>query len=267
MSEATGERHPHGQVHTRVVGDHVLEVVLDRTEKRNACTPKMFRELAEAYTRLDEDPDLWVGVLGFAGEHTTAGLDMPLFFGGDGDGFAMPEGLVDPFGLERPLRAPLVVAIQGICFTAGIELALAGDVIVAAAGTRLSQLEPRRGLAALGGATFRFTERVGWGNAMYHLLLADEFDAAEALRIGLVQEVVEDGHQLDRAHELAARIAANAPLAVQATKANARLALREGSPAAVAELGAMHRDLAATADFAEGVASFLERRDARFTGR
>jgi enoyl-CoA hydratase/carnithine racemase len=261
------ERHPHGQVHVRVVDDHVLEVVLDRTEKRNACTPKMFRELAEAYTRLDEDPDLWVGVLAFAGDHTTAGLDMPLFFGDDSDGFAMPEGLVDPFGLERKLTAPLVVAIQGICFTAGIELALAGDIIVAAEETRLSQLEPKRGLAALGGATFRFTERAGWGNAMYHLLRADEFDAAEALRIGLVQEVVPIGMQLDRAHELAAEIAANAPLAVQATKANARLALEQGNPAAIAELGAMHRQLAGTDDFAEGVASFIERRRADFTGR
>lgn len=267
MTDPTSERDPHGQVHTRVVGDHVLEVVLDRTEKRNACTPKMFRELAEAYTRLDEDQDLRVGVLGFAGDHTTAGLDMPLFFGGDGDGFAMPEGLVDPFGLQRRLRTPLVVAIQGICFTAGIEMALAGDIIVAAEGTRLSQLEPRRGLAAIGGATFRFTERAGWGNAMYHLLTADEFDAAEALRIGLVQEVVEDGTQLERAHVLAAQIATNAPLAVQATKANARLALEQGNPAAVAELAGMHRQLAGTADFAEGVASFIDRREASFTGR
>lgn len=259
------ERHPHGQVHTRVVGDHVLEVVMDRTEKRNAFTPKLMAELGEAYTRLDEDPDLWVGVLGFAGDHTTAGLDMPLFFGAGG-GLDIAEGSVDPFGLARRLTKPLVVAIQGICFTAGIEMALAGDIIVAAEGTRLSQLEPRRGLAAIGGATFRFTERAGWGNAMYHLLLADEFDAAEALRIGLVQEVVPDGTALDRANELAAMIARNAPLAVQATKANARLALEQGNRAAIAELGAMHAGLAASEDFAEGVTSFIERRDATFTG-
>lgn len=263
------ERHPHGQVHTRVVGDHVLEVVMDRVEKRNALTPKLLGELAEAYTRLDEDPDLWVGVIGFAGDHTTAGLDMPLFFGGDGEvaGFSLPSDQVDPFGLTRRLRKPLVAAIQGICFTAGIEMALAGDIIVAAEGTRLSQLEPRRGLAAFGGATFRFAERAGWGNAMYHLLRADEFDAHEALRIGLVQEVVPDGMALTRAHELAADIAANAPLAVQATKANARLALEEGNQAAIEALGAMHRGLAVSEDFAEGVASFIERRDATFTGR
>jgi enoyl-CoA hydratase/carnithine racemase len=102
---------------------------------------------------------------------------------------------------------------------------------------------------------------------MYHLLRADEFDAAEALRIGLVQEVVPIGMQLDRAHELAAEIAANAPLAVQATKANARLALEQGNPAAIAELRGMHRSLAGTDDFAEGVASFIERRRADFTGR
>lgn len=261
------ERHPHGQVHTEVVDDHIVVMTFDRTEKRNACTPKMFRELAAALTRLDDDPDLWVGVLTFAGEHTTGGLDMPLFFADDADGFSMPDDLVDPFGLRRRLQAPLVVAVQGITYTAGIEMALAADIVVAADDARFSQLEPKRGLAALGGATFRFVERGGWGNAMYHLLRSDEFDAHEAHRVGICQEVVPAGTQGERALELAREIAACAPLAVQATKANARLAVDEGEAAAISEFGAMQRRLAATEDFAEGIASFVERRAGRFSGR
>ena len=106
------------------------------------------------------------------------------------------------------MTKPLVTAVQGITFTIGIEIALAGDIIVAASDTRFCQLEPKRGLAPLGGATIRYVQRAGWGNAMYHLLRADEFTADEALRIGLVQEVVEPGRQRDRAIELARRAVA-----------------------------------------------------------
>ena len=196
------DRHPHGQVHTEVVDDRILVMTVDRVEKKNTFTPKISNELAAAYTRLDDDPDLFAGVLTFAGDHTTAGLEMPLFFGPDADP-GPPADAVDPFGLQRRLTKPLVSAVQGITFTIGIEIALAGDIIVASSDTRFCQLEPKRGLAPLGGATIRYVQRAGWGNAMYHLLRADEFTAEEALRIGLVQEVVEPGGQRDRAIEVA----------------------------------------------------------------
>ncbi|MEZ5232891.1 MAG: enoyl-CoA hydratase-related protein [Acidimicrobiales bacterium] len=84
MMEPTGEdvqeRHPHGQVLTEIVDQHILVMTVDRVEKKNAFTPKIMAELRAALTRLDEDPELFVGVLAFAGEHTTAGLEMPLFF-------------------------------------------------------------------------------------------------------------------------------------------------------------------------------------------
>ena len=265
---AAADRHPHGQVHTTVVDDHVLHMTVDRVEKKNAFTPKITRELGAAMTRLDEDADLWVGVLTFAGDHTTAGLDMPLFFGPDADR-STPDGPepVDPFGLRRRLTKPLVSAVQGITFTIGIEVPLAGDIIVAAADARFCQLEPKRGLAPLGGATIRYVQRAGWGNAMYHLLTADEFSAAEAYRIGLIQEVVDPGQQVERALAIAAEIATCAPLALAHTIANARLALDEDEPAAVAAIPAMSEAVRASADFQEGITSFIERRAARFSGR
>lgn len=92
--------------------------------------------------------------------------------------------------MGRTCRKPIVTAVQGITFTLGIELSIAGDIVVAADNVRFSQLEPKRGIHATGGATIRMVERCGWGNAMYHLLTSDEFDAEETYRIGLVQEVV-----------------------------------------------------------------------------
>ena len=102
---------------------------------------------------------------------------------------------------------------------------------------------------------------------MYHLLTSDEFDANEAYRIGLVQEVVPAGSQLDRALEIAQRTATQAPLAVQATKASARRYQNEGVEACIAALNPVQAELIATEDAREGVQSFIERRDAVFTGK
>lgn len=252
------------------VRDRLLLMGLDRPAKYNGYTPSMARQLVDALTRLDEDPELWVGVLFGHGKHFTAGLDLPKWTDrmkqgerGVGGG----PGRIDPVGLGRACRKPIVTAVQGITYTLGIELALAGDIIIAAEDCRFSQLEPSRGIHATGGATFRFVERGGFGNAMYHLLTCDEFDATEAHRIGIVQEVVPVGTQLDRAIEIAERIAAQAPLAVQATKASARRWLDQGFERCVAALGPAQAVLTATEDADEGVRSFVERRPAAFKGR
>ena len=248
---------------------HLLLMGLDRPDKYNGYTPAMASELVAAYTRLDEDPDLRVGVLFGHGKHFTAGIDLPKWTarmetGGDR---SKGEERVDPTALgARKCRKPIVTAVHGISFTFGIEVALAGDIIVAADDCRFSQLEPKRGIHATGGATIRFVERAGWGNAMYHLLTADEFDAAEAYRIGLVQEVVPAGSQLTRAIEIAEQIAALAPLAVQATKASSRRYLEEGVDACVAALGTVQAELMKSDDATEGVQSFIERRTAVFKG-
>ncbi|MEM7095964.1 MAG: crotonase/enoyl-CoA hydratase family protein [Actinomycetota bacterium] len=260
------ERHEHGQVHVEIIDDGILHLQVDRTEKRNAITPKIMAEMTAALTRLDEDDDLWVGVTSYAGDHTTAGLEMPLFFSDDAEPRDRDAG-VDPFGLGRRLTKPLITAVQGLCLTVGIEMALAGDMIVAADDARFCQLEPRRGIAAIGGATVRYVQRAGWGNSMYHLLRADEFDAAEAYRLGLVQEVVSPGDQIERAIELARDVCRCSPVALRHMIANARLALTDGETAAIASIPAMSEATRASEDFKEGIASFMERRDARFTGR
>tara|TARA_B100000029_G_C17459335_1_gene917913 strand:+ start:238 stop:1029 length:792 start_codon:yes stop_codon:yes gene_type:complete len=258
-----------GSVSTEVRG-RILLVGLNRPEKYNGYTPTMAKQLVEALTHLDENEELWAGVVFGHGEHFTAGLDLPKWterMAQNDRSSSNKSEFVDPFALGRECRKPIVTAVQGITYTFGIELALAGDIIIAAENCRFSQLEPARGIHATGGATMRFVERGGWGNAMYHLLTCDEFNAHEAHRIGLVQEVVQTGTELDRAIEIAERICEMAPLAVQETKASSRRWLNEGFKACVEALGPVQARLLATEDAKEGVASFKERRSAIFKGR
>ena len=106
----------------------------------------------------------------------------------------MPEGGINPWQVEgQQLTKPVVIAVQGTCLTLGIELMLASDIVVAADSATFAQIEVARGILPFGGATIRFPRAVGWGNAMRWILTGDTFDAAEALRIGLVQEVVPHG--------------------------------------------------------------------------
>ena len=124
-----------------------------------------------------------------------------------------------------------------------------------------------RGILPFGGATIRFPRAVGWGNAMRWILTGDMFDATEAHRIGLVQEVVPDGEQYARGLELAQRIAAQAPLAVQSALANARLAVRDSDAAAEAALQPELVRLASSEDAAIGMEAFVSRTPAEFVGR
>jgi enoyl-CoA hydratase len=255
-----------GRIRTERHG-HILKIVIDNPAKKNAFVPEMMVQLAAAMTELDRDPDLWVGVLCAEGDHFTAGLDMPKFFGPGAKPDVTPDDHIDPFGLRNHCRKPVVTAVQGICFTVGIEMALAGDIVVAAEGSRFCQMEAKRGIAPLGGAHFRFLTRAGWGNAMYHLMLCDEFGAEEAYRIGLVQEVTPAGRQVERAMEIARIIAGNAPLGIQVTKEAGRKFIEAGEQAAIDIIPAIHQRVMGTADAAEGLQSFIERRAAVFQGR
>jgi enoyl-CoA hydratase len=158
--------------------------------------------------------------------------------------------------------------VQGRCWTVGLELLLAADVRVAAANTDFAQLEVLRGISPGAGATIRLVQEIGWGNAMRWLLTGDSFDAGEALRLGLVQSVVDLDELIPVATGIAARIAEAAPLGVQAIRESARLSVEAGFEAAAGRLfPELVRLFTTTADGAEGYASFRERRRATFTGQ
>ncbi len=206
---------------------HVLLIGLNRPEKRNAFDLALIDQLAAAYERLASDDEARVGLLYAHGAHFSAGLDLaevgPVV--AEKGPAALAGGRAyDPFGLWAPkVPKPIVMAVSGIAFTVAIELALASDIVVSADDVRFRQLEIGRGILPFGGATVRAPARLGWGNAMRFLLTAEEFGAAEALRIGLVQEVVPAGKHVDRAKELARTIAKQAPIGVRGTLENARI--------------------------------------------
>lgn len=249
---------------------HVLLIGLNRPDKRNAADYELLNALAEACGELERDPELRVGLVHAIGEHFTAGLDLADLgprIGPEGITFVGETG-IDPWGVSGARRTkPVVVAVQGTCLTLGIELVLASDVAVAARSTRFGQIEVARGILPFGGATIRFPRAAGWGNAMRYILTGDPFDAEEAYRIGLVQEVVDDGSQFDAALAIAERIAAQAPLAVQAALANAMTAVRDGEAAAEAGLQPALVRLVASEDARIGMQAFLSRTTAEFVGR
>jgi enoyl-CoA hydratase len=260
----------HSSVLTLERRGHVLLMGLNRPDKRNAFNIELLMELGRAYELLERDDDLRCGVLFAHGEHFTGGLDLaevgPALAEGN---LTYPEDARDPWRNDgKPWTTPVIAAAQGWCMTLGIELLLAADIRVASSDVRFAQLEIQRGIYPFGGATIRLPREAGWGNAMRWLLTGDEYDATEAHRIGLIQEITDPGAHLDRAIALAEAIATrSAPLGVRTTLASAQRALAEGHEAAAARLTDDMVALLRTEDGAEGMMSFIERRTANFAGR
>jgi enoyl-CoA hydratase len=265
----------HGRNEAMTVGkisteqrDHVWLMGIDRATKRNAFDVPMYHALAKAFYELHHRPELRCGVLFAHGDHFTAGLDLPQFTPMFAQGkWEVPEGSIDPLGLTGTrVSKPVICALQGYCLTIGIELLLACDIRIAQRSTQFGQIEIKRGIYPVGGATVRLPREVGWGNAMRYLLTGDMFSADEAYRIGMIQEVVDDGQVLSRALELATTVAEQAPLGVQATLTSSRCMEKEGEEKAIARLFPDIQPILKSKDVQEGVASFLERRKAKFTG-
>ena len=170
---------------TTEIRDHILLIGLNRPDKLNAADEQMLHELSLAYGQLDTDPNLRVGVVFAYGDHFTAGLDLndvgPKLAAGKLQ--MVPEGGLDPWGMStKQVSKPVVMATKGTCFTLGVELALASDVVIAASDSRFAQLEVARGIMPFGGGTIRFPEVAGHANAMRYLLTGDSFGADDALR-------------------------------------------------------------------------------------
>ena len=129
----------------------MLKIVVDNVRKKNAFVPEMMVALSNALTAFDRDDEQWVAVLCAAGDHTTAGLDMPKFFGPTATAVEPSADAIDPFALKRRTLKPVVAVVQGITYTIGIEMMLAADIVIAADTARFCQMESKRGIAPLGG--------------------------------------------------------------------------------------------------------------------
>ena len=253
---------------SREVRDNIMLIGLDRAEKRNAFDSYMIHELSVALTEYEDGEDLRCAVIFAHGEHFTAGLDLvelqPKLASGV---FHFNPNEINPWGTSSRKRTkPVIVAVQGYCYTAGIELMLNADLVIAQENTQFAQMEVQRGILPFGGATIRFVQAAGWTKAMRYLLTGAPFSAQDALAMNLITEI-STTVPLDRALELAEHICRAAPLAVQATLASAQEATLQGAEVAFSNLQLHLNPLLHSQDAQEGIMAMLERRAPQFKGK
>lgn len=241
--------------------ERTLVIGLDRPEKRNAINGALTQGLDEALNLLEDDDDLWCGVLTGGPSVFCAGADLA-----EGPGEPTERGGFA--GITSRVRPkPLIAAVEGYALGGGFELVLSCDLVVASRTATFGFPEVKRGLLADFGGVFRAPRVLPPNVAVEMLLTGEPLDAERAERLGFVNRLVEPGLALDVALGLAATIAGNAPLAVREALALARHEIHGDEAAAWEASHAALARLLASADVAEGVAAFFERRDPHWTGR
>ena len=244
--------------------ERVLLITINRPDQRNAVNAAVSEGIAAAVEELDSDQSLSVGVLTGAGKGFCAGMDLKAFVAGErphvpGRGFA---GIV-----ERPPVKPLIAAVEGFAVAGGLEVALACDLIVASRGARLGIPEVKRSLVAAGGALLRLPRVLPRTVAMELALTGEPILAERAYELGLVSRLAEPGETVDRALEVAEAIAANAPLALAATKRILTEAVDWPDSEFFERQKAIADPVARSEDAREGATAFAERRDPVWRGR
>ena len=246
------------------VSDGVGVLTLNRPEAKNAVDLATTQALAAAVDDLEARQEVAVLVLTGAGGTFCAGMDLKAFARGErprieGRGFA---GLT-----EAPPSKPLIAAVEGWALAGGCELALTADLIVAARDARFGIPEVKRGLFAAGGGVLRLAKALPYQRAMEMALTGDPLPAEEAHRFGLVNVLTEPGGALAGARELAARIAANGPLAVRASKQLIAGSVGWTDRAALDAQVELADTVFASADALEGARAFAEKRPPVWQGR
>jgi enoyl-CoA hydratase len=256
------------------IRDHIAIITLDRPEAMNALDPPMLHGLAEAWDRAEEDEDVWVVVVTGAGDQAfCVGADLkatiPATTGearGEGDAAHFPN-MTRTLLRNRLYPKPIVAAVNGHCIAGGLEMLLATDLRYASTNATFALQEVRWGLFPLAGSTVRLPRQVPYCRAMELLLVGDRVDAATALQMGLVNDVVEPGALLDRAYGVAERITRNGPLAVRKIKESVVRGLGLPMDQAFTEELRLGAEVFASADAVEGPKAFAEKRQPRFSGR
>ncbi|WP_067674882.1 enoyl-CoA hydratase-related protein [Nocardia miyunensis] len=236
----------------------VTVITMRREAKRNAINADITAGIDNALNEFEDDPEQWCAVLTGGTLCFSAGADLAA-----GPGEPTPRGGIAGL-ITRTRTKPLIAAVEGVALGGGLELVLCCDLVVAATNASFGLPEPQRGLMADFGGAFRITRHFPPNLARELLLTADPIDAERAERLGFVNRLTEPGAALTAAIELAERICANAPLAVRASLQVADAAIN-GDETALWELSnRTHGELVRTADVAEGVAAFLEKRPAHW---
>ena len=247
----------------------VARLTITRPAALNALNRQVLDDLAEALGMLENDPGIRVVVVTGAGRAFVAGADI-------GEIAALPDGLAAEafsrygqrvFHRLAESRLVSIMAINGYALGGGLELALAGDLRLMAESARVGQPEIGLGIIPGFGGTQRLARLIGEGRALELVLTGRQIPAGEALRLGLVNQVLADGELLASAEQLAAELAARAPLALAAAKRAVRGGLDHELAAGLAGEAALFGSVAATQDAREGTDAFLHKRQPHFTGR
>jgi enoyl-CoA hydratase len=242
----------------------VLTITLNRPDARNAVNAALAHGIATALDELDGDDELQVGVLTGAGKGFCAGMDLKAFVSGEsphveGRGFA---GIT-----QRSCDKPLIAAIEGFAVAGGLEVALSCDLIVAARGAKLGIPEVKRSLVAGGGGLLRLPQRIPYHVAMELALTGDPIAAERGYELGLVNRLAEPGAAVDTAIELAEAIAANAPLALAASKRIVVEAPSWDPNEAWLKQGEIAGPVFVSEDAREGATAFAEKRAPVWKGK
>jgi enoyl-CoA hydratase/carnithine racemase len=250
----------------------IATLTLNRPERMNAISGPMLAALSERLVEANADRDVRVIVLTGAGRGFCAGLDLgdASSGAGIGGGGAMPATLdlrTAPPTVLHSLDKPVIAALNGGAAGYGMDLALGCDIRIAARRAKLAAAFTKRGVLPESGGTWLLPRLVGWSKAAEIIFTGRTLDSQQCLELGLVSQVVEDDALPGAARALANEIAANAPLAVQGAKRMMRMALSEPFDDHVHHVYLQLLPLFQSADFKEGVRSFLEKRDPKFQGR
>jgi len=241
--------------------ERVLIVKLSREQKRNALDPSITAGLDAAMNELEDDPELWCGILTGGEKFFSAGADLSV-----GPGEPTPRGGLVGL-IERHRTKPLIAAVEGFALGGGMELVLCCDLVVASTSATFGLPEPKRGLMPDFGGAFRVVRMLPPNVAREMLLTGADLGAARAERLGFVNLLTEPGRALEGALELAARICANAPLAVREALAIANTEIAGDETSSWQRSHAAHARLLATDDVREGITAFFERRAPAWHGR
>ncbi|HJU65216.1 MAG TPA: enoyl-CoA hydratase-related protein [Gemmatimonadaceae bacterium] len=247
---------------------HVALLTLNRPEKRNALNGQLRCAFLGAVDEVARDPNIRAIVVTGAGDKAfVAGADIGEFEGRSPVDQYRVMKLPTIFDAVERCSKPVLAAINGFCLGGGMELALACDIRIASSAAKFGQPEVNLGIIPGGGGTQRLPRLIGLGAALRLILSGDMIDAAEALRLGLVEEVVAPSELMPRAMALAETIASKSPVAVAAAKEATRAALSLSLPEGLKLETALFQLCFASEDKAEGVRAFLEKRPATFPGR